>query len=486
MKLKSALPALCLCIMYSGIAMSQYCVPVAGALAPCGASPITARINSVATTGAATNISNANNSCAGYVYYTGAGNRIIAQAGTQIIINIQTEQPAATNPTQYPYRIVVWVDWNQDGVFDNNTYNPIAMTGERMIVSPNSGYTYGNYTATLPIPLNAEDGTTRMRIRAGTRNSTAAPYVPPNIATGIDPCAASDFAFGEVEDYDFYVVNPCTEPQNVKYQNLTANSATIKWNKRHNARIYEYQITNTPVIPDPGTGNYLTSDTVVNLPHAGIPVQCGKRHYVYVRSVCDTTGPQIGWRYSPWKMDYFDAPPCCHSPVGVLTDVKSTTATASWMFVPSYVQYEYAVRTDTNTPSSGNVINTNRIALQGLAPGTQLYFFVRAHCSPTPLSAWTMTPFLTQPPTGIEPIAQHNELIQVYPNPVKDRLTISINKPVSDKNRIQITDMAGKLLKEYVANAPNITIDISTLQSGVYLLKYCDGQNHTVLKWVKE
>ncbi len=478
--------AVCIGLFAAQQSAGQYCIPAPGALAACGTSGLSVRINSVSTSGAASNISNNNNTCSGYTHYTGTGNRVIAQAGTNISLTVNTEPASSANPAQYPYRIVIWIDWNHDGAFDNTAYNPLTMVGERMVVSPNTGYTYGNYTATIPVPLNAEDGTTRMRIRAGTRNSSSPPYVPPNIATGIDPCAASDFAFGEVEDYDFYAVNPCTEPQKINYNNLTAHSVTIKWNKRHNADKYEYLVTTTPAVPDPGTGNYLTTDTVINLPDANTAIQCGKRHYVYVRSVCDTNGAQINWKYSPWKMDYFDAPLCCHAPTAIASDVKSTSAIMSWMFIPSFVQYEYAVRVDTNTPASGNIINTNRIALQGLIPGTQLYFFVRTHCSPTPLSAWSMTPFLTQPPTSIDAI-NNNELIQVYPNPAVDKVTIAIAAGMrSGIGMVEVTDITGKVLVRTKMGKDSLDIDLTGKPSGIYLIRYRDDKNNSMVKLHKE
>lgn len=472
-------------------ANAQYCVPAPGTVSSCGTAPLTVRINSVSTTNATTNVVNNNNTCSGYTYYSGAGNTIVANAGANINITVNTQQPGtlpAVDPIRYPYRIVVWVDWNRDGVFDNTKYNPLTFTGERMVVSPTTGYLSGNFISSFPVPLSAKNGLTRMRVRAGTRSGAFAPYVPPDTLMGTHPCLPGDYVHGEVEDYDFEVINPCREPLKITYSNLTSTTATVKWTRRPNAVKYEYWISTVQAVPEPGTGNYLTTDTVVNLLDVNIPLTCGTRYYVYVRSICDDTKNQANWEYSPWKMDYFDVPQCCYMPEANINNISSTTAVASWVPVPTVQQYEYAINSSPVPPISGNITTATSVLLQGLAPGTQLYFFLRAHCSPTPLSSWGLDSFLTQPTTGIGNISNAKGFsLTAYPNPAKDKVTITVVAGTrADNGIVEITDITGKVLVRAKMENDTQDIDIAGQPAGIYLIRYRDDKNNSVIKLNKE
>jgi hypothetical protein len=82
----------------------------------------------------------------------------------------------------------VWIDYNQDGVFDNTT--EFVFQGD---VNGNYGSVYGNFT----IPCSALPGQTRMRIRGGNWYWFYAPIS--------DPC--SDIGYGETEDYNVVILD---------------------------------------------------------------------------------------------------------------------------------------------------------------------------------------------------------------------------------------------------------------------------------------
>jgi hypothetical protein len=86
---------------------------------------------------------------------------------------------------------------------------------------------------------------------------------------------------------------------------------------------------------------------------------------------------------------------------------------------------------------------------------------------------------------------QYIGLIGVYPNPVTDELTVHFAWSNHGKRIIEVIDLNGRvLLKEDVMTIPlnsaNKTIDVSALNSGVYLLKVSDLKGNTVSsKFVK-
>lgn len=480
-------------LLLSQVAVAQYCIPVAGTNGNCqGTTPLTQglRINKVTTAGAVQNISNTNNTCnsaTGYTDYTNtvASNKAIANAGSTVTYTVEVPSPATT---LYPYRICIWVDWNQNDTFENtpNTTNPMG----ELIVNTDLLFVCCSTTKAVMVPLAAKNGLTRMRVRAGTRNGQNPPFPP----TNFDPCAALSFQWGEVEDYDFEVINPCLPPKSQPMSNLTYNTATINWKAHPTALFYEYTISTTNT-PPTSYGYWYTDKTFIELPDTATvnatikSLECDTKYYYWVRSICDTVGnSSFNWGYSPWRLDSFTTPKCCYTPDVTISYITSTSAIASWNPVPSVVDYEYAMRSDTMTPIRGTITTATSILLNGLAPGTELYFFLRARCTPTPYSPWGLDSFLTQPGTGITPIGKIKEFkIQAFPNPVKDKVTLRVMKGLKQgMGYVEISDLAGRVMKNEQMDGEVKEIGIESLPAGVYILKYTDDKHTNVIKLNKE
>ncbi len=100
----------------------------------------------------------------------------------------------------------VWIDFNQDGVFD----------GFELVFD--SGGTQTPIDGTITIPNTALDGITRMRVSMQYDN------IP-------NPCEI--FSNGEVEDYCIIIGNTgtatCSTPSNLSMSSIETSSATINW-----------------------------------------------------------------------------------------------------------------------------------------------------------------------------------------------------------------------------------------------------------------
>ncbi len=74
---------------------------------------------------------------------------------------------------------------------------------------------------------------------------------------------------------------------------------------------------------------------------------------------------------------------------------------------------------------------------------------------------------------------------EVYPNPTKDWLIIKSNN-LSDAFQIKIYGMNGELIKglEQITSV-NHTIDLSSLQPGMYLLQILDGAKEHTVRFMK-
>lgn len=108
----------------------------------------------------------------------------------------------------------------------------------------------------------------------------------------------------------------------------------------------------------------------------------------------------------------------------------------------------------------------------------------------TPPSVALDMPFIINYGTlGTESFAKNN--IKMYPNPTKGDLNLSWDKNAitSEVDNLQIFDLKGvKVFSKELASLDEISVNISNLNSGVYLLKLIDksGKEISIKKLIKE
>ncbi len=77
--------------------------------------------------------------------------------------------------------------------------------------------------------------------------------------------------------------------------------------------------------------------------------------------------------------------------------------------------------------------------------------------------------------------------VNIFPNPVKDKLIIEQNKSMIENTMIQISNTVGQIVLTEKLNANSQTIDVSNLTSGVYFIKTLKGsQTYNITKLIKE
>ncbi|NGX83279.1 GEVED domain-containing protein [Aequorivita sp. KMM 9714] len=133
-------------------------------------------INNFSTTGGSDNVSNMASGYSADGYGDFYDTHTVAQEqGGDVEFTVDIEGGTAG------FR--VWVDWNQDGVFDTATE-----------VAYNSSSYENSHSGSFTVPADALEGDTRMRI--------ASHWLDPN--GDVDPCETG-FSYGEFEDYKFTV-----------------------------------------------------------------------------------------------------------------------------------------------------------------------------------------------------------------------------------------------------------------------------------------
>jgi hypothetical protein len=105
--------------------------------------------------------------------------------------------------------VAIWIDWNDDGAFDNTEGN-----SEKSFYQYASGFTQ---TGSILVPASVELGTYRVRVRS---------QYGPGLIT---PCGA--LAWGTTLDFDLEVLEapPCIPPTFLTASNVTFTTADLSW-----------------------------------------------------------------------------------------------------------------------------------------------------------------------------------------------------------------------------------------------------------------
>ncbi|MDR3022491.1 fibronectin type III domain-containing protein [Chryseobacterium sp.] len=225
-----------------------YCVPTAGASSQ------------------ANYLKNAIFSDQGALYYTAtAYQAYVDNSSSQIV----TSYPGGTVNVHLDFagsgiKSYVWIDWNNDGDFDDFYENPLA---------PSS---YSVVDDQFFVPPTQAAGIYRIRVQSGT-----------SFPNPVNPCGPNNY--GNFVDFNLKIdASPtCFVPSTLTSSNITNNSAMISWSAPATAPgSYEYYYTSSTTIPDASTPISGTSNTI-SAPISGLlPFTI---YYYYVRSVCSTS-----------------------------------------------------------------------------------------------------------------------------------------------------------------------------------------------------
>lgn len=222
-------------------------------------------IKSFSTTGGTTNISNL---LSGYTtggYQNNYATATVSQYATGTI-NFSTQIVGPTVGT------AIWVDWNNDFVFDNAT--------ERVFVTTDYG---DDQTGSFIVPSGTALGDYRMRVRIDYNSSSPSACSNANLRT-------------EAEDYKLTVITQpsCLPPSTLTAAANNAFTATLNWTASTSSPTsgYDFYVTNSTTLPTSATtptgsvnAGVLTT-TVASL----TPMTF---YYAYVRSNCGSGDTSI-------------------------------------------------------------------------------------------------------------------------------------------------------------------------------------------------
>ena len=249
---------------------------------------------------------------------------------------------------QYAQGYAAWIDYNDDGIFDNST-EKIGFSNGTVAGSGQSGVLGDSATFPIVLACNPPIGQHRLRVRAMYNLNG-------NLVT---PCADNDY--GEVEDYLITISAPaaCPQPTGLAASTIAQTTATLSWNIGCAETSWDLHITDagagapTGVASNPGVTSTSFNAVGLTIEHA---------YEFYVRANCGGNGDSL-WT-GPFAFSTLPAAPNCAS---LLTPADSATG-VTLNPANNSVDLTWDAPTSGATPTSYNLYTGNSAAtltLQG-------------------------------------------------------------------------------------------------------------------------
>lgn len=370
--------------------------------------------------------------------------------------------------TTYNEGYAVWIDYNKDGDFTDS--GEMVWSRSATTTSPVSG--------TFTVPASAIDGPTRMRV------SMKYNSIP-------GPCET--FTYGEVEDYTVVIgastsdTQPPTAPTNLAASNVAQTSLTLNWTaSTDNVGVTGYDVysgtTNIGTVTGTtanvtgltantaysfsvnakdAAGNVSASSNVVNV------TTLAENSQLVLSITFDNYPEETYWRIYRGTTIVASGGTYGSQPDGSTLDIPLNLSPDCYRLTfydtygdgmcCSYGNGSYTLKQGTTVLASGSTFRSSRSTNFCTTQSNNNYNYTSVDTDDT------------------------NSHLQVYPNPVKEILNISLNG--FEAQTYQIVDLNGRIVMQ-----GNYTekLDVSHLQSGTYVLKLMIGEKSKTERFIKK
>jgi hypothetical protein len=266
---------------------------------------------------------------------------------------------------------------------------------------------------------------------------------------------------------------PCVKPFNLGVSSVTNYTALVTWTPYVTADTFRIRysvngLSNFFYKDISGAGS-INSATLTNL------IQ-NVTYQFQVSSIC--TGVSSGYSAS-FVFTTANTPTPCVIPYDVHnTSVTGTTAVVNWTpnvpadsFMIRYSKYGTTNYFWKKISGAGGVTSTQ---LTGLNLNTSYQWQVRSICAGVSTSIYSLSDVFTTSPFRLRDADDNTTLIEVFPNPATDHVSVRFNSGISDKGRIFLLDFTGRMVtnQEITINEGEneIVLNTNSLSPGIYSL----------------
>ncbi len=371
--------------------------------------------------------------------------------------------------TTYNEGYAVWIDYNKDGDFTDS--------GE--LVWSRTPTNASSVSGTFTVPAGATEGATRMRV---------------SMKYNAVPTSCETFTYGEVEDYTVIIGGTApdtqapTAPTNLTAANVAQTSLTLNWTaSTDNVGVTGYDVfsgsTNIGTVTGTtanitglaantaytftvkakdAAGNVSPSSNAVNV------TTLGDNPQLVLSITFDNYPEETSWRIFKGSTIVASGGTYGSQPDGSTLNIPLTLSP------DCYKLTFYDAYGDGMCCSYGNGSYTLKQGSTVLVSGGTF----RSSQSTNFCTTQSNNNYSTYASTETDDTQNH---LKVYPNPVKDFLNIALNG--FEAQTYQIIDMSGRLVMQ-----GNYTekLDVSRLDSGIYILKLMIGEKSKSERFVKK
>lgn len=89
-------------------------------------------------------------------------------------------------------------------------------------------------------------------------------------------------------------------------------------------------------------------------------------------------------------------------------------------------------------------------------------------------------------PVGLTKYDLKEDLFSVFPNPVKQEVTVQMKQAITEKSSLVLTDVSGKVIFTQGVNKKSITLSMEEFPPGIYFLKVTTPSGNAIEKLIKE
>lgn len=368
--------------------------------------------------------------------------------------------------TSYDQIVRVWIDYNQDGIFDDATELAFAPATSNTTVE-----------GSITIPVDASQGLTRMRV--GTRFASG----PANTA-----CPPSGFE-GEYEDYCILisdVLPACEAPDGLSAAVDGYNDATMSWNAVAVATqgyVVEFRETGAP--------DWTSFAPIINTSFSSNDFVPCTEYEFRVASICTDETSDFSVPVS-FTMDCY--PDCSAVPTGLdTTDVTETSAVLRWLATPNAETYEVQVR-ETDGAWETFEVDALQLGLIDMLEACSTYEFkVRAICEGEENHSdysEVMT-FESACVQSVGELAGAGLQYKVYPNPFQGILTLHTEAQTAGELKLRLYNTLGQVVWVAEEHVPAGTFTqalrlTEQLPAGAYFLEIQQGAHSGRIQLIKQ
>jgi hypothetical protein len=258
--------------------------------------------------------------------------------------------------------------------------------------------------------------------------------------------------------------------------NISTSGTTLDWDSHY--YVLKYQIEadttnqfNSTLLVHADKAYVNTSNGNSDTQHSLTSLLSNTIYYWRVRSMnnVDTSEWTPAWAFSTGSAPAIA--PTLISPANNATSIAVAGTTLQWSSVTSATQYEYMLDDNSSftSPATGTITSLT-ISTGTLAANSTYYWKVRAKNS-SGNSPWSVVwSFNTVIITGIN--SEELTSYSVYPNPASNTFIIKTNNRNSDKLKVSIIDISGRMIQENIYSPqPEISMDASFIENGYYLIR---------------